>query len=309
MTYEYPGSGKLDPFTLGMMRDVLKDHSALKKNEHGSGYCCQVAASYLRKVGDHEKVVAGHKAAEQAGEPVFNPLSERQGNYIRSLARRTPLHLLAPKTRSWVELVQAQNEISKADARLAIDEMLSVQQTPIPTDDQARATRLISPPQLGFLKKLLAEKQHDLELDLANLADLPFSVASKHITELKGAPFKGESKTGKDAPVLVQEGAYQVGDDVYKVKKAIHGSGNLYASKWLPEDKKWTYVGQRVFSLLTAETKMTAEQAKAWGKLYGRCVRCHLPLTDEISQAHGYGKKCAEHEGWLYDTKIDLGIG
>lgn len=309
MTYEFPGSGKLDPFTLGMMRDVLKDHLTVKKNEHGSGYCCQVAASYERKVAEHEKTVAGRKAAEALGGPVFNPLSDRQANYIRSLARRTPVSLLAPETRGWVEMVQAQNEITREQAKKAIDELISVQKTAIPSDDQARATRLITPAQLGFLKKLLSERQHDLELDLANLGDLPFSVASKHITDLKEAPFKGEPKVGRPLQAGPKEGAYQVGNDVYKVKTAVHGSGNLYASKWLPEEKKWTYMGQRVFSLLTAETKMTAEQASVWGKLYGRCVRCHLPLTDEISQAHGYGKTCAKNEGWPYDLKIDLAHG
>lgn len=308
MTYEFPGSGKLDPFTLGMMRDVLKDHLTVKANEHGSGYCCQVAASYERKVAEHEKTVAGRKAAEALGGPVFNPLSDRQANYIRSLARRTPVSLLAPETRGWVEMVQAQNEITREQAKKAIDELISVQKTAIPSDDQARATRLITPAQLGFLKKLLSERQHDLELDLANLGDLPFSVASKHITDLKAASFKGEAKKGKETPQVL-EGAYQVGDDVYKVKTAVHGSGNLYASKWLPEEKKWTYMGQRVFSLLTAETKMTAEQASVWGKLYGRCVRCHRLLTNEISQAHGYGEKCAQDEGWPYDLKIDLTHG
>lgn len=308
MTYEYPGSGRLDPFTLGMMRDVLKDHAALKKNEHGSGYCCQVAASYLRKVGEHEKVVAANKAAEKSGEPVFNPLSPRQANYIRSLARRTPLRLISPENRARVELVQAQNEISKDDAKLVLDELISVQDTAVPADEQARATRLITPAQLGFLKKLLAQREHDLDLDLANLADLPFSAAHQHITDLRDAPFKGDTREIRETP-KVQEGVYKVGEDVYKVRTAVHGSGNLYASKWSPEDKKWIYVGQRVFSRLTDKTRMTAEEAKAWGKLYGRCVRCHLPLTDEISQAHGYGKKCAQNEGWPYDLKIDLNMG
>lgn len=300
--------GKLDPLTLQMMRNIVREHGQ-GKADHGSGYCCQLATSYTRKITAHEAAVKGIQEAEAKGEPVFSPASERQAQYIRSLARRTPLHLLAPDTRTKVERVQAQNEISRTDAKTVIDELLSVQRVSIPTDDTARATRLITSAQLGFLKKLLAEREHNHELDLANLADLPMARASELITDLKAAPFKGQSKVKGLAKVEVAEGAYQVGDDVYKVKTAVHGSGSLYASRWNAEDEKWVYVGQSVFPLLTAETKMTAEQAKAWGKLYGRCVRCHLPLTDEISQAHGYGKTCAKNEGWPYDLKIKLNHG
>lgn len=295
MTYDYPGSGKLDPFTLNMMRDVLKDHAKVGKNDHGSGYCCQIAASYLRKVASHEAVVAGRKAAEKAGEPVFNPLTERQGNYIRTLARRTPLHLLAPETRGYVELVQAQNEITKDQARQSIDELLSVQRTAVPTDDEARATRLISSAQLGFLKKLLAEREHDLELDLANLADLPMSVASKHITDLKALPFKGEDKktAEKASRHIPEDGFYFVSDRYFKVITSDN-THNTTARVWLHDEEKWQYVGQQPFRSLTADKKLSAEEAAAFGKLYHRCVFCTRQLTRKESEDVGYGPDCAE---------------
>lgn len=293
MTYEYPGSGELDPFTLAMMRDVLLDHP--KTTDHGDGWCCQVAASYQRKVADHEQIVAGRKQARAAGEPVASPLSDRQANYIRSLARRTPLHLLAPQTRQLVETVQAQNKISKDDAKLAIDEMLSVRNEAIPSDEQARATRLITSAQLGFLKKLLAEREHDLELDLANLADLPMTLASKHITELKSAPFKGGDKRAaqKVSRHIPEDGFYFYNDQYYKVITSER-TGNTTARVWLHDEERWEYVGQKPFRFLHEENKLSAEQAAQFGKLYHRCVFCTTQLTREESEKAGYGPICAE---------------
>ncbi len=296
--------GKLDPFTLEMMRSIVREHETVKNNDHGTGFCCQLAVSYTRKIAAHEGVVAQHRADQAAGKPVFNPLSERQANYIRSLARRTQMSLLAPNVRMLVETVQAQNEISREDAKIVLDALLALKDEAIPSNDEARSTRVASSAQIGFLKRLLATREHDIVLDLANLADLPMSRASELITELKELPFKGESAMVKAPAVEVSEGVYLVDKTVYKVKVAVHGSGSLYASKWDPEDEKWDYCGQRVFPMLTQDARMTPEQAKAWGDLYGRCVRCDLPLTNEISQAHGYGRKCAQNEGWPYDMKI-----
>lgn len=295
MTYEYPGSGKLDPFTLGMMRDVLREHPLEK--DHGSGWCCQVAASYERRVAEHEAIVAGRKEATKAGAPIFNPLSERQGNYIRSLARRTPLHLLAPETRSWVEMVQAQNEITKDQAKQSIDELLSVQNAAIPSDSEARATRLITSAQLGFLKKLLATRQHNLELDLANLGDLPFTVASKHITDLKAAPYKadadGQPQTARQARNIPEDGFYFANEKYFKVVTSER-TGNTTARIWLHDEEKWEYVGQQPFRFLTSDKKLSTEEAAAFGKLYHRCVFCTKQLTRQESEDAGYGPDCAE---------------
>lgn len=299
MTYEFPGSGKLDPFTLGMMRDVLKDHLTVKKNEHGSGYCCQVAASYERKVAEHEKTVAGRKEAAKAGAPVFSPASVRQGNYVRSLARRIPLHLLSPEHRLIVERAQAQNEVEKTEASQVIDAMKSLLDLSVAPKGTS-STRQITPAQLGFLKKLLASRKHDLTLDLANLADLPFEVASQHITDLKALPYKDAEKDAKaketPARYIPAEGVYVVEDTFYKVIVSER-TGNTTARKWDDEMEKWEYVGQAPFRILTEDKKATALQASAFGELYHRCVFCTKQLTREESETAGYGPVCAEKNG------------
>lgn len=44
--------------------------------------------------------------------------------------------------------------------------------------------------------------------------------------------------------------------------------------------------------LLTADMRMTIDEAMEWGKLYGSCCRCGLTLTDEGSIADGVGPIC-----------------
>lgn len=294
MAYEYTAqTGKLDAFTLKMMRDVLADHATVKN--HDTGFCCQVAASYTRRVTAHDEIVAAENAAKAQGQPVFEAATPRQSNYIRSLARRVPLHLLSPKHREQAELVQAQHEIDKSDAKGLIDALKSLAEGEVgmPDSATARETRLISPAQLGFLKKLLAERKHNLELDLANLGDLPMRKASELISELKAAPLAGTVASIRKAQGEPEEGLYQVGDDVYKVQAArAQGAGNLYAKQMNLETGEFHYVGKKPFHLLTADLKMTVEEAARYGKLYGRCIRCGKELTDEFSIANGLGKVC-----------------
>lgn len=76
---------------------------------------------------------------------------------------------------------------------------------------------------------------------------------------------------------------------VYKVQRAVHGSGRLYA-KVLTETG-FTYAPGAVRKL-GPEHKMSLEQAREYGRLYGRCVRCHKELTDEDSIEAGIGPVC-----------------
>lgn len=295
MAYEYTAqTGKLDAFTLKMMRDVLSDHATVKN--HDTGFCCQVAASYERRVNAHDAIVAAEKVAKAQGQPVFSAATPRQSNYIRSLARKVPLHMLSPKHREQAELVQAQHEISKDSAKELIDALKSLADGSVgmPDSATARETRLISPAQLGFLKKLLAERKHNYTLDLANLGDLPMRKASELISELKAAPLAGTVDSVRKAQAEPEEGLYQVGDDVYKVQaNRATGSGrNLYAKQMNLETGEFHYVGKKPFHLLTSDTKMSVEEAGRYGKLYGRCIRCGKELTDEFSIANGLGKIC-----------------
>lgn len=96
------------------------------------------------------------------------------------------------------------------------------------------------------------------------------------------------------------DGMYKLGDLIVKVQKAVNGTGYLYA-KVLEQQygDKFKFVHRKgIMSQLRAEHKMTLEQAKEWGVLYGSCCVCGRTLTDENSIAMGIGPVCASKGGF-----------
>lgn len=168
--------------------------------------------------------------------------------------------------------------------------------------------------QLAFIDKLLQEK----DLTGTSFADEPRPpyldkrTASNAIDMLMALPRK---RTTADAAVAASpafvdmEGMHKVGDRIFKVQKAVHGSGNLYAKELLPverdnveiEDGVWKTVTVHRFEYapgaikrfaLGRTTKMTLEQAKEFGALYGTCCVCARTLTNEESIEAGIGPVC-----------------
>jgi hypothetical protein len=70
----------------------------------------------------------------------------------------------------------------------------------------------------------------------------------------------------------------------------------MYA-KMRDETGRWDIARGLIYKL-DASMEMTAEQATAFGQLYGRCVKCYKELTHEVSIYFGYGEKCASNQGW-----------
>lgn len=295
MAYELPELRvKIDPFTLRMMTDVLAEHSMV--TDHESGYCCQVAAQYKIRVDTHNALVAKEKTAMKTDpESVERPLSQPQRSYIVSLYRKCPAQYLSPVMREQADKVIKEEEISFEVASALIEAMKSVVDGPV--RQQEGDVRYATAPQVGFLKKLLAGRVHEEKVDILALETLPFQAASDMISRLKQAPYKGENGESKPVAALPEEGLYVVGEDVYKVQAArANGSGQVYAKK-MDSEGYFQYVGRKPLSLLTADKKMSLEQAAAYGKLYGHCIRCSRDLTDEFSIEHGLGKICYEKMG------------
>jgi hypothetical protein len=101
--------------------------------------------------------------------------------------------------------------------------------------------------------------------------------------------------------------------EIYKVQwNRASGNGRaLYAKKLVKEtvdigtDNNPDTVVRHSFQFqagliakIRQEWKMNAEQAKAFGKLYGICVRCLRDLTLEESIDRAMGAVCAGKEGW-----------
>jgi len=93
------------------------------------------------------------------------------------------------------------------------------------------------------------------------------------------------------------EGMHKVGDDIFKVQKAVHGSGHLYAKRLVPGEgygsKARFEYAPGVLKTLSAATLMSLDEAKAWGALYGTCCVCGRTLTNEDSIDAGIGPVCA----------------
>jgi predicted transcriptional regulator len=114
------------------------------------------------------------------------------------------------------------------------------------------------------------------------------------------ADINRKPKTSTATPAAtgaVEDGMYQIpGGDVVKVQIAKQGSGNLYAKRLIVDDEGHGHFEyeQGLVRKLRPEWKMSLEDAKAFGKLYGICCNCGADLTDEHSIAEGIGPICAK---------------
>lgn len=102
-----------------------------------------------------------------------------------------------------------------------------------------------------------------------------------------------------EARYAAPEGIYFHDGDYYKVVQAVNGSGRLYARRCDKGTGKFSHYATGMVYELTESERVTAEQAKAFGDLYGMCMICGRTLTDDDSIARGIGPICAGKMGWL----------
>lgn len=167
--------------------------------------------------------------------------------------------------------------------------------------------------QIAFLTKLLGERKHGYPQTAEYIAGVITSkkAASAAIEILLTLP---KVATAAAPAVDVPEGMHAVDGKFVKVYTTKHGSnqkvGKVLVIDGQDDDGKYRchfeYGGKRALKGLSEATKLTAEEAKQFGLLYGICVRCGLDLTKEESIHVGYGRTCAGHEGWWYPTKAEL---
>lgn len=112
--------------------------------------------------------------------------------------------------------------------------------------------------------------------------------------EPKPAPSPASRYPTDKAP----EGMHKIGDEIFKVQKAVHGSGHLYAKRLVAGEgygsKARFEYAPGVLRTLSTDTLMTLDEAKAWGALYGTCCVCGRTLTNEDSIEAGIGPICAQ---------------
>lgn len=90
------------------------------------------------------------------------------------------------------------------------------------------------------------------------------------------------------------QGMHKIGDLIVKVQRAIHGSGNLYAKALVQDEEGDWFFEYRpgLIREVSNQTKLTLEQAREWGALYGTCAVCGATLTNETSIEAGIGPVC-----------------
>lgn len=158
--------------------------------------------------------------------------------------------------------------------------------------------------QINFIKKLQNERIVDCDLyriatDTWRGGGFTKEYASSYIDELLDSPYV--HTMSNEAP----EGMHYMNGSVYKVQRAVHGSGNVYAKKLHLEfeekldeivSTKATFVyAPGAVRYLNEHTLMSLQKAKEFGALYGTCCVCGKTLTNEVSIKEGIGPVCEKN--------------
>ena len=149
--------------------------------------------------------------------------------------------------------------------------------------------------------------------------------ASAVIDALKAAP-----RLAPQQATETPEGMHKFDGAIYKVQKAVHGSGNLYAkvlvrethegrcaghmeqgpsgfdapleycedqatcTQWVDGETTVTFeYAPGAIRNLSEDTRLSLDEAKEFGTLYGTCIVCGRTLTNEESIKAGIGPVCS----------------
>jgi hypothetical protein len=143
--------------------------------------------------------------------------------------------------------------------------------------------------------KLLSDKGFTKESDINALYTRCDYRASNIISELLAMPtVKKETvvKSNKESTtktVEITEGMYKLSDRIFKVY--MNRAETCLLVKELI-DGEFEYMGSAQWKLPKAATRMTLDEAKAYGALTGTCCVCSRKLTDEGSIKAGIGPVC-----------------
>lgn len=102
----------------------------------------------------------------------------------------------------------------------------------------------------------------------------------------------------------LEAGYYVLDQEVFKVQRAVHGNGRMYCKKLTVDAEtgrgRFEYDPantRRVMSMLTPAHELNRETAKILGPVYGVCVRCGAPLTEDDSISRMMGPVCWKKTG------------
>lgn len=210
------------------------------------------------------------KPGTSCGNGVVRTVSAAQVRYIKGLmAERDTTNLVRLPGSEDIE------NMSLRGARDLIDRLLAC--------PRAQVERMATEGQKRFLFSLAAQKGIVIPPESEWSSPMTFKQISAHLDRLKALPNKMD--------IEVEAGIYLVDGVVHKVQRAVHGSGKLYAKVLV--DGVFQYAPGALKNV-RPEHRMTLEQAKEYGALYGVCCNCGRTLTDEKSIEAAIGPVCAK---------------
>lgn len=170
--------------------------------------------------------------------------------------------------------------------------------------NQQTTSKPASDAQLKYIKALLADRTeamalHGYAVTEYQLLTLSSLGASRTIDKLKMLPRdkKASASSARRVHPDVTPGMYLLGEQVLKVIPSQKADGRLYvaALRSKPEGAASSFVSKGQLHLLyklTPEHRMTADQAAAYGSVFGRCCCCGKLLTVPLSVERGVGPTC-----------------
>lgn len=235
-------------------------------------------------VTEAKRPTAGAPAANQFGTFKVHSLSEGQQRFIANLVAERIVPEFAAEA---VASFQA-GALNKRHASDLIDQLLAAPKRP-----EFMGT-VGSPKQRAFAERLCGE----LGLDFAE--QMAECTTTKHVSNVIDrllAASKAAKAAKEAATPELESGMYRDPDAgvIMKVYRAVHGSGYMCAKELIVDadnTARFEYLGLAT-RFVKAEWRMSLEEAKAFGKVYGVCCCCGATLTDEHSIEAGIGPVCA----------------
>jgi hypothetical protein len=299
------------------MREVLEEHrSGVTCDQCPTGAPCGTASRLqthldevlagqfqVRQVGpapiettiNPNRPKAGSAASNQFGTFEVKRASDPQVRFIQRLLSERDLGGLAELASGLVRRASdaiAENALNKRTASDVIEILLAC---PERTDRPALVASPASDKQVSLIKRLIGEKDLSstgVTWDDDLIGAMDKAAASRAIDLLFGLP-----RLARPEIAELADGIYRKADGrIYKVQRAVHGSGRMTAKLLVIDEQTRTgsFEYQGLASrFVTSEERMSLQEAKQFGALYGFCVRCGATLTDEKSIEAGIGPICA----------------
>jgi hypothetical protein len=220
--------------------------------------------------------------------------SIKQVQFIKSLcAQRTQ----ALATERWAHLLAKDVATSKDASNLISVLMHQVPQDIDESDEYLALKADIE--RLRVVAATLPNNDRDFAESLVGQFDRRGRLTDNQVPHVARLLNRADSGDTGEVPA----GLYRLGDDIVKVYVTQNNRLGTKVLTITNEGKASFVYTPGLMSRLQDGMRLTAEQARAFGRQYDLCVACGHYLEDDRSLAAGYGPVCASKNGWHYPSQ------